>query len=86
MPVTDASSDAIRTSGLRKSFRVKDRHLEAVSGIDLVVAAGQISGFLGPNGAGKTTTAAVGAGFLVVAAVAALSAWWGTRSYRQAMV
>jgi len=30
--------------------------LEAVAGIDLDVAAGEIFGFLGPNGAGKTTT------------------------------
>jgi ABC-2 type transport system permease protein len=36
--------------------------------------------------AGTVTTAAVGVGFLVMAAVAALSVWWGTRSYRQAMV
>ena len=56
MPVTDSPPDAIMTSGLRKSFRVKDRQVGAVSGIDLVVAAGQIFGFLGPNGAGKTTT------------------------------
>ena len=56
MPVTDSPADAIRTSGLRKSFRVKGREMQAVSGIDLAVAAGQIFGFLGPNGAGKTTT------------------------------
>jgi ABC-2 type transport system permease protein len=36
--------------------------------------------------AGTITTAAVGVGFLVMAAVAALSVWWGTRSYQQAMV
>jgi len=29
---------------------------EAVAGVDLDVAAGEIYGFLGPNGAGKTTT------------------------------
>jgi ABC-2 type transport system ATP-binding protein len=56
MPVTDAPADAVRTSGLRKTFRVKNKPVEAVSGIDLTVAAGQIFGFLGPNGAGKTTT------------------------------
>jgi ABC-type uncharacterized transport system ATPase subunit len=44
------------TSGLRKSFRVKDKRLEAVSGIDLMVPAGQIFGFLGPNGAGNPVT------------------------------
>ncbi|HZO61836.1 MAG TPA: ATP-binding cassette domain-containing protein [Gaiellaceae bacterium] len=34
--------------------RFKD--VEAVNGIDLVVAPGEIYGFLGPNGAGKSTT------------------------------
>src|SRR5918999_3213824 len=31
-------------------------NIEAVAGIDLAIATGQIFGFLGPNGAGKTTT------------------------------
>ena len=56
MPVTGTSPDAVRTAALRKAFRVKNQQVEAVSGIDLTVAAGQIFGFLGPNGAGKTTT------------------------------
>src|ERR1700710_946308 len=34
--------------------RFKD--VEAVAGIDLTVAPGEIYGFLGPNGAGKSTT------------------------------
>jgi ABC-2 type transport system ATP-binding protein len=33
--------------------------IEAVAGIDLSVAAGEIFGFLGPNGAGKSTTVRV---------------------------
>lgn len=33
--------------------------IEAVGGIDLEVAAGEIFGFLGPNGAGKSTTVRV---------------------------
>ena len=50
----------IETQGLRKSFRSRDgrakRSVEAVRGVDLGVAEGEIFGFLGPNGAGKTTT------------------------------
>ena len=50
----------IETRGLRKVYRTKKRGevttVDAVRGIDLTVAAGEIFGFLGPNGAGKTTT------------------------------
>jgi ABC-2 type transport system ATP-binding protein len=47
---------AVLVTGLRKSFRVGGDTIEAVSGIDLSVTAGEIFGLLGPNGAGKTTT------------------------------
>ncbi|PFG34196.1 ABC transporter ATP-binding protein [Sanguibacter antarcticus] len=45
-------ADAIRTSGLTKTFG----DLAAVNGLDLEVRVGEIFGFLGPNGAGKSTT------------------------------
>jgi ABC-2 type transport system ATP-binding protein len=46
----------IKTRGLRKSFRSRSGTVDAVRGVDLEVAEGEIFGFLGPNGAGKTTT------------------------------
>jgi len=49
----------ISVRGLTKSYG----DVEAVRGIDLEVAAGEIFAFLGPNGAGKTTTVEVLEGF-----------------------
>jgi len=42
----------VQARGLRKSFG----SVEAVRGIDVDVAPGEIFGFLGPNGAGKSST------------------------------
>jgi ABC-2 type transport system ATP-binding protein len=51
------TADAIiQTAGLRRTFKGRGGEVEAVAGVDLSVAAGDIFGFLGPNGAGKTTT------------------------------
>jgi len=49
---------AIEVSALSKRYRGSrgQPDVEAVRGIDLHVATGEVFGFLGPNGAGKTTT------------------------------
>jgi ABC-2 type transport system ATP-binding protein len=49
----------ISVRGLRKSYG----DFEAVGGIDLEVAPGEIFAFLGPNGAGKTTTVEILEGY-----------------------
>ncbi|MGH3755498.1 MAG: ATP-binding cassette domain-containing protein [Pseudonocardiaceae bacterium] len=46
----------IRARGLARSFRTRRGTVEAVRGVDIDVAHGELVGFLGPNGAGKTTT------------------------------
>ncbi|MGZ4412252.1 MAG: ABC transporter ATP-binding protein, partial [Gaiellaceae bacterium] len=50
---------AIRARGLRTRYGGVD----AVAGIDLDIAPGEIFAFLGPNGAGKTTTVEILEGF-----------------------
>jgi len=46
-----AGMPAVRVAGLVKRYG----DLEALSGVDLEVAAGELRGLLGPNGAGKTS-------------------------------
>jgi ABC-2 type transport system ATP-binding protein len=46
-----APDTAVSVRGLRKAYGP----LEAVAGVDLTIARGEVFGLLGPNGAGKTT-------------------------------
>jgi ABC-2 type transport system ATP-binding protein len=48
-----SENHAVETRSLTRTFK---GGVEAVRGIDLSVAQGEVFGFLGPNGAGKTTT------------------------------
>jgi ABC-2 type transport system ATP-binding protein len=51
--MNETSEHAIAANSLTRTFK---GGIEAVRGIELKVAAGEVFGFLGPNGAGKTTT------------------------------
>ena len=71
------SAPAIRVAGLVKRYGT----VEAVRGIDLEVAPGEIFGLIGPDGAGKTSTFQVLGG--VMPATAGIAALMG-RPARQA--
>jgi ABC-2 type transport system ATP-binding protein len=57
-PTPTATSPALRLRGLAKRYPGHPP-VDAVAGIDLDVAEGELFGLLGPNGAGKSTTVGI---------------------------
>lgn len=58
------SNLALASKNLRKSYGRRKARFEAVRGVSLSIAPGEVLAFLGPNGAGKTTTIKMIAGLI----------------------
>ncbi len=50
-----AKVDGIRIEGLRKRYGSGDTAVDALKGVDMVVAPGEVIGLIGPSGSGKST-------------------------------
>ncbi|MFT5287085.1 MAG: lipoprotein-releasing system ATP-binding protein [Planctomycetota bacterium] len=54
-PSASTAKHLIRGVGVRKAFKVGDRNLEILHGVDISIAHGEIVALLGASGAGKST-------------------------------
>ena len=45
----------IRIEGLKKRYGSGDTAVDALKGVDMEVAAGEVVGLIGPSGSGKST-------------------------------
>lgn len=53
--MAEAHSRGIRISGLKKRYGKGDTAVDALKGVDLQVAPGEVVGLIGPSGSGKST-------------------------------
>ena len=53
--LVNQATHGIRIEGLRKRFGTGDTAVDALKGVDLAVAPGEVIGLIGPSGSGKST-------------------------------
>ena len=52
---SDSSARGIRIEGLKKRYGQGDMAVDALKGVNMVVAPGEVVGLVGPSGSGKST-------------------------------
>ncbi|HEY9142859.1 MAG TPA: ATP-binding cassette domain-containing protein, partial [Arenimonas sp.] len=53
--MADGNDNGILIEGLRKRYGHGDTAVDALKGVDMRVAPGEVVGLVGPSGSGKTT-------------------------------